>query len=111
MNAQEYEAFVTEILSSLECFETGEVHTNRRYDGVRQPGKYEIDIAVEISFGDVCNFLLIVECKNWQRPVDRPVVQKLAQTRDAIRKAWLLVLEEKGTAQLWPRAPGLGERR
>jgi hypothetical protein len=25
-----------------------------------------------------------VECKRWSRPVDRPVIQKLAQTRDAI---------------------------
>src|SRR5262249_37048660 len=33
---------------------------------------------------DAIRFLLIVECKNWKRPVDRPVVQKIAQTRDAI---------------------------
>src|SRR5262249_8683414 len=54
------------------------------FQGKRQPGKYEIDIAVEVRFSEVIYFLLIIECKYWNCPVDRPVIQAVAQTRDAI---------------------------
>jgi Restriction endonuclease len=37
-----------------------------------------------LTLGGSLFFLLIVECKNWGRAVDRPVIQKLVQTRDAI---------------------------
>jgi hypothetical protein len=45
---------------------------------------YEIDIAVELFLSQHVFFRMIVECKNHRRPVTRPVVQQLAQTRDAI---------------------------
>jgi len=84
MNAKEYEQYVTKLVKGLDFFKSGTIYTNKRFPGVRQPGEYEIDVAVEMSLGDVASFLLIIECKNWKRPVDRPVIQKLAQTRDAI---------------------------
>src|SRR5829696_2598610 len=84
MNASEYEQYVAKIVRSLEDFKTGKLWTNRKFSGVRQPGEYEVDVALEITLGDSLTFLTIIECKNWKNRVDRPVVQKLAQTRDAI---------------------------
>src|ERR1051325_2399668 len=47
---------------------------------MRQRGDYEVDVAAEIVLGGRIKFLLIVNSKNWERPVDRPVVQKLTQS-------------------------------
>jgi Restriction endonuclease len=84
MTPSEYEAHVAELVRQLDFFENGCVYRNRKFAGVRQPGEYEIDVAVQTKLSGKLDFLLIIECKNWSRPVDRPVVQKLAQTRDAI---------------------------
>jgi Restriction endonuclease len=84
MTASEYEAYVSEVVQQLDFGKTVSVLRNKRFRGVRQPGDYEIDIALQATLAGVIDFFLIVECKNWSRPVDRPVVQKLAQTRDAI---------------------------
>jgi hypothetical protein len=84
MNANKYEQFVAEILEGLACFRSAKIARNRKFRGVRQPGSYEIDISLEIPLGEVASVLVIVECKNWRKPVDRPVIQTLVQTRDAI---------------------------
>ncbi|MFC2036622.1 restriction endonuclease [Chloroflexota bacterium] len=84
MTPSDYEEYVSELIRQLDVLERGKVFRNKKYQGVRQPGEYEIDVSVEISFDSALDFLLIVECKKWKRPVDRPLVQKLAQTRDAI---------------------------
>lgn len=84
MAPDEYERFVAEIVRSLSFVKGASVKLNHRARGVRQPGTYEIDIFVETEFDDALRLVLIVECKNWSRPVDRPVVQKVVQTRDAI---------------------------
>lgn len=83
LTAREYEGFVAEVLSQLEFSDRATIFQNRRFEGVRQSGRYEVDVAVEYDLGPLL-FLLIVECKKWKRPVDRAVVQKIAQTRDAI---------------------------
>lgn len=84
MNAQEYENYVAELVSQLDVFSAAKIYRNKQFEGIRQPGQYEIDIGVEFFLGSSLRFLLIIECKNWGRPIDRPVVQKLIQTRDAI---------------------------
>lgn len=84
MTSEEYEAYVEEVIGNLSPFRRLHIRRNERIPGVRQPGQYEIDVAVEFFIGDKLRFLLIVECKNWKRPVGREVVQKLSQTRDAI---------------------------
>ena len=84
MTSKEYETYVADLIRSLRFFRSGSIEQNRILDGVRQPGRYEIDISVELLLGGIASFLLIVECKNWQRPVDRPVIQKFAQTCDAV---------------------------
>ena len=84
MTAVEFEEYVTNVVSELDFLKGGVVLRNHRFAGIRQPGQYEIDIALTTKLGGTIEFLLVVECKNWNRPVDRPVVQKLAQTRDAI---------------------------
>jgi hypothetical protein len=118
MDASQYEEFVLELVRQLEFCRNATISRNVKFVGKRQPGQYEIDIAVEVAFGGVARFLLIVECKNWSRPVDRPVVQKLAQTLDAIAahkaaiaspvgftKEAIEVAEAHGIA-LWVIAPG-----
>jgi hypothetical protein len=83
LSPAEFEQYVAALVQSLSFAKTGTVYTNKHYQGVRQPGSYEIDVALEIQLAPPIHFTLIVECKNWQRPVDRPIVQKLTQTRDA----------------------------
>src|SRR5262245_25428095 len=84
MTSSEYEQYVTEIVRQFDFCKRAKVSNNRKFHGMRQPGEYEIDIAVEVRFSKAIYFLMIIECKYWNRPVDRPVIQSLAQTRDAI---------------------------
>jgi len=84
LTAAEYEEFVSILVRKLSFWKNGRLYRNKRYPGVRQPGEYEIDIAIEVELDSKLFFRLIIECKNWSRPVTRPVVQQLAQTRDAI---------------------------
>jgi hypothetical protein len=84
MLPSEYEEYVAQLVLRLEISPDIKIYRNRKFKGLRQPGEYEIDIAAEINIEEALQFLLIVECKNWQRPIDRPVIQKFAQTRDAI---------------------------
>jgi hypothetical protein len=84
MNSKQYEEYVAGVVRSLSISKHAKVYRNRRYPGVRQPGSYEIDVACEVWVDDALFFLIIVECKNWKTPVDRPQIQKLIQTRDAI---------------------------
>lgn len=84
MSPDDFEAYVSEIVAGLDFCREGKVTRNRRFEGKTQPGNYEVDIAIEISVGDLLYFFIMVECKNWRRPVDRPVVQKVVQTRTAI---------------------------
>lgn len=113
-----YEQFVADVVRSMSFSDKAKVYTNRRYPGVRQPGTYEIDVSCEVWFDDSLFFLIVVECKNWNRPIDRPIVQKLIQTRDAISahkaafaspigytKEAIQVAEANGVA-LWVLAEG-----
>lgn len=84
MNDKEYEEYVAEVVKDFEFCRNATISRNRKFAGKRQPGNYEIDIAIEISYGELAYFLMIVECKHWKRRVDRPAIQKLIQTRDAI---------------------------
>lgn len=84
LTPKEYEAYVAELVRQLDFCKNARLFRNQKFLGVRQPGEYEIDVAVKVKLSEAVDFFLIVECKNWKRPVDRPVIQKLAQTRDAI---------------------------
>jgi hypothetical protein len=84
MSPSQFEQYVARVVAQLHFTKSGTVVCNAKIPGVRQAGIYEIDIAVHVRLDNVINFFLIVECKNWSRPVDRPVIQKLAQTRDAV---------------------------
>jgi Restriction endonuclease len=81
---KEYEAYVASVVLSFDFLAGATVSRNKRFPGIRQPGMYEIDIAVELFLSEHVFFRMIVECKNHRRPVTRPIVQQLAQTRDAI---------------------------
>lgn len=84
MTPREFEQYVSQVIQQLALSENAKISTNRKFTGKRQPGEYEVDIAVEFRLAELLDILIIVECKNWKRPVDRPVIQKIAQTRDAI---------------------------
>ena len=96
MKGSPYEQLVARLLAELESFSGWTIHTNKKYRGRRQPGEYEIDVSLEKTIGHVASFLLIVECKNWGKPVDRPVVQKFAQTRDAIAAHKAAIVSPRG---------------
>lgn len=84
MNSDEYEELVADVVTGLSISKNSKIYRNRRFNGIRQPGKYEIDIACEMEIDEKLSFFIIVECKNWTRAIDRPQIQKLIQTRDAI---------------------------
>jgi hypothetical protein len=84
MTSSEYEEYVTNIVRQFGFCKNANISNNRKFKGKRQPGEYEIDIAVEMRFTEIIYLLIIIECKHWNRPVDRPVIQSLAQTKDAI---------------------------
>ena len=96
MNEKEYERYVANVISELRGLRRTKVFRNKRFRGVRQPGNYEIDISFEMTLSKRLKLLFIAECKNWQRPVDRPVVQKIAQTRDAISAHKAIVISARG---------------
>ena len=75
---------MADVVRGMSFSHNAEIFTNHRYPGVRQPGNYEIDVSCELWFDESLFFHIIIECKNWERPVDRPQIQKLIQTRDAI---------------------------
>lgn len=123
MTGSEYEKYVTEIVRQFDFCKRAKISNNRKFQGKRQPGEYEIDIAVEVRFSESIYFLMIIECKYWNRPVDRPVIQALAQTRDAIAahkavvatvqgfsKEAISVAEAHGIA-LWRVNPEFDEER
>lgn len=96
MTPGEYEDYVEEAVRQFDFWEKATVTRNKRFPGVRQPGNYEVDIAFHLNLTELVSFLLIVECKNHGRPVTRPVVQQLAQTRDAINAQKAAVVSPRG---------------
>jgi len=84
VTAKEFEEYVGEVVKHLRITDNARIYRNRVYEGKSQPGHYEVDVSLEFTVQEALNVLVIVECKNWQRPVDRPVIQKVAQTRTAI---------------------------
>lgn len=99
MSPKEYERYVEELLRHLEFGPAAVIRRDDSIPGVRQPGEYQIDISVRSKVAGKIDFLLIVECKNWIRPVDRPVVQKIVQTRDAVAAHKAAVVSPVGFTQ------------
>lgn len=91
-----YEEVVSQVVAGLSICKNGRLYRNRRYSGVSQPGEYEIDISLEFNVDGALFFLVIVECKDWSKPVDRPVVQQLIQTRDGIGAHKAAIASPKG---------------
>jgi restriction endonuclease len=99
MTPSDYEQYVTNIVRLFDFCKQATISNNRKFQGKRQPGEYEIDIAVEVNFSEAIYFLMIVECKYWNRPVDRPVIQSLAQTKDAISAHKAIVASLNGFSE------------
>jgi hypothetical protein len=99
VNPAEYEQYVEELVRQLDFGSEATIIRNAKLPGVRQPGEYEIDVAVRVQLGGRIDFLLIIECKNWSHRVDRPVVQKLVQTRDAVAAHKAAVVSPVGFSQ------------
>lgn len=91
-----YEEYVAAIISEFKQFRKASISLNEQINGVRQPGKYEIDIIIRLLIGDFLSLNIIVECKHWKRKIDRPVVQKFIQTRDAISADKAIIVSPKG---------------
>lgn len=99
MTGPEYEEYVTNIVRQFSFCKEAIISNNRKFPGKRQPGEYEIDIAIEIRFSELIYFLMIIECKHWNKPVDRPVIQNLAQTKDAISAHKAVAVASKGFSE------------
>ena len=96
MKGKDYEDLVALVVAQLDLPANKQIAIRTTLTGVRQPGEYEIDIAVRFRISDALDFLLIVECKGRQRPVDRPVVQNLIQTRDAVAAQKAVLVSHSG---------------
>jgi Restriction endonuclease len=96
MTSSEYEEYVTKIVRQFDFCKHAKISNNRKFQGKRQPSEYEIDIAIEVRFSEAVDFLMIIECKFWNRPVDRPVIQSVAQTKDAISAHKAVVVTVQG---------------
>lgn len=70
MDDKAYEQFVAAVVRGMSFSDKTQVFTNKHYRGVRQPGVYEIDVSCEMWIDAALFFLIIVECKNWARPID-----------------------------------------
>lgn len=99
MDFKEYEQFTAAIIKDFKQFKNAEISTNSRVKGIRQPGEYEIDILVRIRLQELLDFTIIVECKQWNKKVDRPVVQKIIQTKDAISAQKAVIVSPIGFTQ------------
>lgn len=99
MDFKEYEQFTATIIKDFKQFKNAAISTNCRVKGIRQPGEYEIDILVRIRLQELLDFTIIVECKQWNKKVDRPVVQKLIQTKDAISAQKAVIVSPIGFTQ------------
>jgi hypothetical protein len=84
MTATEFEQYVEQLVQQLDFAPGTEITRDAVLAGVRQPGRYQIDVVVRARLAGTIDFLMIIECKNWSRPIDRPIVQKVIQTRDAV---------------------------
>jgi restriction endonuclease len=96
MTGSDYEKHVTKFVRTLNFGIPPIISNNRKFKGKTQPGEYEIDISVELMFSDAIHFLMIIECKHWKRRVDRPVIQNLIQTKDAISADKAVAVSSKG---------------
>jgi hypothetical protein len=112
MTPQEYEQLVAEtVIRDFQGFHDVTFYRNEKFPGVRQPGAYEVDVAAKIRIADSLSILTIFECKFLNRKVDRPIVQKLIQTRDAISAHKCVVVTNGGfteEAMDVARAHGVG---
>lgn len=85
MTPSRYEEVVANIVAAdFRGFPNAQIFRNERFKGVRQPGKYETDVAVKFDIEGNLKYFSIFECKFLNRKVDRPIIQKIIQTRDAI---------------------------
>jgi hypothetical protein len=78
-----YEFYVSKVIQEFEVFKNVKIERNIRLNGITQPGKYEIDILIKIPY-QLMEFKIIIECKNWAKPVGREVVQKVLNTKNAV---------------------------
>jgi len=100
MDYKGYEKLVAAVvLADFQGFDSAEVMKNKRFAGIRQPGNYEIDVAVKMTIGNATEYLTIFECKFLNKKVDRPIIQKLIQTRDAISAHKCVVVTNKGYSE------------
>lgn len=95
-NDSDYESAVATTIRTLKLFPHAVIRRNVRLRGVKQPGSYEIDILARFRLQQQLSFTVIIECKQWRRRVDRPVVQKLIQTRDALAAQKAVIVSPVG---------------
>jgi hypothetical protein len=72
---KEFEALVKRIHDTLHKGAT--ITSNEHLPGRLTKSRHQIDITIRYSLGGV-NLLLVVECKNWNKPIDSPEVSAFA---------------------------------
>ncbi len=73
-----------------------EIFQRKIYPGAKDPNGYQIDISIELMLTSELFFLIIIECKDHARPVERSVVQQFIQVRDDISAQKAIIVSAKG---------------
>jgi len=67
MTPAEYERYVEKLMREMDFGPRAKVLRNQKVAGVRQPGLYEVDVAIEIDFENRLKGFLKIKCSNQQQ--------------------------------------------
>jgi hypothetical protein len=97
----EFEEIVAATIKEFDVFSGPNVNVFQRkvYPGAKDPNGYQIDISIELMLTPELFFLIIVECKDHARPIERSDVQQFIQVRDDISAHKAIIVSTKGFNQ------------
>jgi hypothetical protein len=94
----EFEEIVAATIKEFDVFSGPNVNVFQRkvYPGAKDPNGYQIDISIELRLAPGLFFLIIIECKDHARPIERSDVQQFIQVRDDISAHKAIIVSTKG---------------
>jgi hypothetical protein len=97
----EFEEIVAATIKEFDVFSgpNAKVFQRRVYPGAKDPNGYQIDISIELMLTPELFFLIIIECKDHARPIERSDIQQFIQVRDDISAHKAIIVSTKGFNQ------------
>lgn len=93
-----FEEIVAATIKEFNVFSgpNAKVFQRKVYPGAKDPKGYQIDISIELMLTPELSFLIIIECKDHARPIERSHVQQFIQVRDDISAQKAVIVSAKG---------------